>query len=62
MCRWPMKLIFSMFGVPSATPAQENSASTGPEICSTAASTRLALAEVHLDRGDAGMPQGHSSA
>ena len=37
-CRWPMKLIFSMPGVPSATPAQENSASIGPPHSSTAAS------------------------
>ena len=33
-----MKLIFSMPGVPSATPAQENSACTGPPHSSTAAS------------------------
>ena len=37
-CRWPMKLILSMPGVPSATPAQENSAWTGPPHSSTAAS------------------------
>ena len=36
--RWPMKLIFSMPGVPSATPAHENSAWTGPPHSSTAAS------------------------
>src|ERR671916_672702 len=33
-----MKLMRSMPGVPSATPAHENSASTGPPICDTAAS------------------------
>ncbi len=36
MCRWPMKLIFSMPGVPSATPAQENRAWTGPPSWSSA--------------------------
>ena len=30
MYRWPMKLIRSMPGVPSATPAQDSSTSTGP--------------------------------
>ena len=37
--RWrcPAKLIFSMFGVPSATPAQAISACTGPPHSSTAA-------------------------
>ena len=38
MYRCPMKLIFSRFGVPSATPAHENSASTGPPHSSIAAS------------------------
>jgi len=33
-----MKLIFSMPGVPSAAPAQENSASIGPPHSSSAAS------------------------
>ena len=38
--RWrcPTKLIFSIPGVPSATPAHENSACTGPPHSSTAAS------------------------
>src|SRR5918998_6979301 len=38
MWRWPVKLMRSMPGVPSATPAHENSASTGPPTSSTAAS------------------------
>ena len=37
-CRCPTKLIFSIPGVPSATPAHENSACTGPPHSSTAAS------------------------
>ena len=52
MWRWPMKLIFSMPGVPSATPAHDNSAWTGPSHASSAASidsfsarlTRMAVA------------------
>ncbi len=36
--RWPMKLMRSMPGVPSATPAHEKSASTGPPSSPTAAS------------------------
>ena len=36
--RCPMKLIFSIPGVPSATPAHENSASIGPPHSSNAAS------------------------
>ena len=36
--RWPRKLIFSMPGMPSATPAQDNRAWTGPPQASTAAS------------------------
>ena len=38
MWRWPRKLIFSIPGVPSATPAHENNASTRPPHSSTAAS------------------------
>src|SRR5947209_4746313 len=38
MCRCPMKLMRSIPGVPSATPAQENRACTGPPHSSTAAS------------------------
>ena len=54
-----MKLIFSMPGVPSATPAHENSASTGPPHSSTAASieavsarfTWMAFAPASVDLG-----------
>ena len=45
-----MKLIFSMFGVPSATPAHENSASTGPRALVERGVDRRLLAEVHVDR------------
>ena len=38
MWRCPMKLIFSIPGVPSATPAHENNACTGPPHSSTALS------------------------
>ncbi len=47
-----MKLIRSMPGVPSATPAQEKSASTGPPHSSTAESIEDLLGEVEMDRGD----------
>ena len=55
-----MKLIFSMPGVPSATPAHEKSAWTGPPHSSTAASieavsarlTWMALAPAQLDLGE----------
>ena len=50
MWRCPRKLIFSRFGVPSATPAHENSASTGPPHSSIAASIDASVAEVHVDR------------
>ena len=54
--RWrcPMKLIFSMPGVPSATPAHENSACTGPPHSSTAASIDAVSARFDVDRLDAG--------
>ena len=38
MWRWPMKLILSMPGVPSATPAQDMRTSTVPPHSATAAS------------------------
>ena len=55
-----MKLIFSRFGVPSATPAHENSASIGPPISASAASidawsprfTWIAFAPGELDLGE----------
>ena len=44
--RWPTKLIFSIPGVPSATPAQENSAWIGPPHSSTAASMEASSARL----------------
>ena len=49
-----MKLIFSMPGVPSATPAQENSASTGPPHSSMAASIEAVSARSTWIAFDAG--------
>ena len=59
MWRWPMKLIRSMPGVPSATPAQENRASTGPPHSATAASIEAlsdmsTLHRLHAVEGDLG--------
>ena len=48
-----MKLIRSMPGVPSATPAQESSTSTGPPHSATAASIDARLGQVDLDGLDA---------
>ena len=50
MYRCPMKLIFSRLGVPSATPAQENNASTRPVHSATAASIDAFVAQIDVDR------------
>ena len=62
--RWPMKLMRSMPGVPSATPAHESSASIGPPHSSSAASIELLLGQVDVDglgavEGDLGVVHDH---
>ena len=53
-CRCPMKLMRSMPGVPSATPAHENNACTGPPHSSTAASIDALSERSSCDRLHAG--------
>ena len=64
MYRCPRKLIFSRLGVPSATPAQENSASTGPPHSSIApsidaTSPRLTWIAFAPGEGDLGVVHHH---